>query len=56
MNKNHVDFNNLHGEFYTFDEFRELNNVQGTFLDYQSVIRTSSPKGNDRLPENKHFK
>ena len=34
-----IDFYNLNGELYTFDEFRELYNVQGTFLDYQSVIR-----------------
>ena len=34
-----IDFYNLNGELYTFDELRELYNVQGTFLDYQSVIR-----------------
>lgn len=34
-----IDFYNHNGELYTFDEFKVTYNVQGTFLDYQSIAR-----------------
>ena len=33
-----IDLLNYTGDFYAFDEFKGMFNVQGTFLDFQSVI------------------
>lgn len=36
---NIVDLLNMEGTFYTFDDFKEKYNVNGTYLDYYSLLR-----------------